>query len=134
MIIAYLAHPIGAFEGVTVRQNLIAIKDIVRKLNLDPKTEQVVPFVPYYVDCIALDDGSIAERERGLLNDLEFFKRRVMDQLWIYGSRISQGMENELLLCKTYDIPVVVKNPELMPEVAAIMDWNIAYLKKMALK
>jgi hypothetical protein len=119
MIIAYIAHPIAPHEGVTTRDNLIAIKDIVRQVNL--KYPDVIPFVPYYADCIALDENIISERERGLRNDEEFFRRRVMDQLWVYGPRVSIGMQHEIITAVKFNIPVFCMNPDIVHEVKTFL-------------
>jgi hypothetical protein len=101
MKIAYIAHPISG----DVKGNLERIRLIIREINL---TEQdVVPFAPYWSDCFALDDDNPAERLRGIRNDHELFTRGFIDELRLYGDRISNGMKAEIELAKRLNIPVV---------------------------
>ena len=101
MKIVYIAHPIsGDVEG-----NLQKIRAISRFINLN--YPDVVPFAPYFLDCIALDDDKPEERERGMRNDREFFERQVIDELWLYGDRISSGMSVEIAMAIKQGIPIV---------------------------
>lgn len=103
MKVVYIAHPISG----DVPGNLERIRQIVRQINLeDPNT---VPFVPYWLDCHALDDTVQEERLRGIRNDHEYFHRKVMNEVWLYGDRISDGMKAEIELAKRCGIPVINK-------------------------
>lgn len=104
MKIVYIAHPIGG----NVKRNLQRIEDIVRHINI--KTKDVIPFAPYWLDCHALDDAIREERERGIRNNAEYFKRKVFDELWLFGDRISEGMKHEIELAESLGIPVVCKS------------------------
>jgi len=101
MKIAYIAHPIGG----DVKSNLAKIQDVVLKINREePET---VPFAPYYLDCLILDDSVPEDRLRGIKNDHEFFERGFIDELRLYGDTISAGMEAEIELAREYKIPVI---------------------------
>lgn len=106
MRIIYIAHPIGG----DIKNNLEKIRQIVRKLNLE--REDIVPFVPYWLDCHALDDNVPAERVRGIKNDKALFDRGFIDEVWLYGDRISEGMKNEILMAKELGINVVAKTEQ----------------------
>lgn len=101
MKIVYIAHPISG----DIAGNLEKIRQIVRKINLEHS--DTLPFAPYWVDCYALDDTIPAERERGIKNDTEFFKRGVIDEVWLFGDRISFGMQCEVDMAISLGIPVV---------------------------
>lgn len=101
MKIIYIAHPIGG----DVAGNLEKIRLIVRELNL--QNSQIVPFAPYWLDCHALDDTVLEERIRGIRNGEVWLKRRLVDEVWLYGERISNGMYGEILMAHHHDIPVV---------------------------
>lgn len=103
MKIAYIAHPIsGDIEG-----NLERIAAICRNINLEEP--EVVPFAPYYLDCIALDDNNPEERARGIKNDTELLKRGFVDEVRLYGNKISNGMLAEIKLAEELGIPVFPK-------------------------
>jgi len=72
----------------------------------------VVPFVPYYADCIALTDSIPEHRTRGIKNDVELFNRRVMDEVRLYGDKISKGMRGEIELAIELGISVVPMTKE----------------------
>lgn len=103
MKIVYIAHPISG----DIAGNLEKIQQIVRQINL--QYSDVVPFAPYWVDCHALDDNDPEERKRGIANDQEFFLRKVIDEVWLFGDRISAGMLSEIELATSLGIPVVNK-------------------------
>ncbi len=110
MKIVYIAHPIGG----DVRGNLKKIADIVRAINLGFETGDVIPFVPYYCDCVALDDGNPIHRDRGIYNDTVLIERMaiagVLSELWVYGNIISSGVKAEIELAERFNIPVIYKN------------------------
>jgi hypothetical protein len=101
MKVVYIAHPISG----DILGNLERIKNIVRRLNL--AFPDLVPFAPYWLDCHALDDNNPLERARGIRNDQELFRRKFIDELWLWGDRISDGMMAEIKLANELRIPVV---------------------------
>lgn len=105
MKICYIAHPIGG----DVKGNIKKVIKIVREINLEHP--DVVPFVPYLSDLYALDDSNTAERERGLTNGLFLLKKGFIDEIWLYGDRISNGMRAEINLCLELGIKVICKTP-----------------------
>ena len=66
----------------------------------------VVPFVPYYADCVSLDDSDPVQRERGIKNDTYLLENGFIDELRLYGDRISQGMISEILLAWEHGIAI----------------------------
>ena len=108
--IVYIAHPIGG----AVQENLESIRKIVREINLT--MPDVTPFAPYWLDCHALDDNIPAERERGIENDVELLSRGFVDEIWLFGNRISAGMRAEILLCNKLGIACIAKTPETYKE------------------
>lgn len=100
MKVAYIAHPISGDPGGNARKVL----GIVRSINLlEP---DVVPFAPYIVDCFALHDDIPEERERGIKNDIALFKKGFIDEVRLYGDRISNGMTYEIDLALKLGIEV----------------------------
>lgn len=100
MRIVYISHPVsGDVDG-----NLEKILKIVREINLNES--DIVPFVPYWCDCHALDNNDDEEKARGFRNNAEFFKRGIIDELWVCGDHVSLGMSEEVELAKAYGIPV----------------------------
>lgn len=90
MKLAYIAHPIsGDVDG-----NLERITEIVRHINLT--LAHIVPLVPYYADCLAMDDSDERERSRGLANGRAVLRSGLVDYLWLYGPQISRGMRGEM--------------------------------------
>jgi hypothetical protein len=107
MKVVYIAHPIaGDIEG-----NLDKIIGIIREINLTQP--DIVPFAHYWVDCHALNDIFPEERQRGIDNDIELFNRKFIDELWLFGNKISKGMKAEIKLCEKLNIPVVCKSEEI---------------------
>jgi hypothetical protein len=107
MKIAYIVHPIAG----DVHGNIEKILAIVKKINLH--RSDVVPFAPYIADVLALDDNTPEERSRGIENDVAILKSGVVNELWVYGSKISGGMKAEIELAFELNIPIVVMEPDL---------------------
>lgn len=101
MKIAYIAHPIGG----DIKGNLKRIQAIGRQINLEEP--EVVPFAPYFFDCHTLNDNIPAERERGIRNDIALMRRGFIDEVRLYGDRISSGMRSEVDLATELGISVV---------------------------
>lgn len=114
MKIVYIAHPIGG----DVKNNLEKIKNIVRFINLNYPS--VLPFAHYWLDCHALNDDVPAERNRGIQNDHELFNRKFIDEVWLYGDRISAGMKAEIELANSLGITVVPKTEATKREYAEL--------------
>lgn len=106
MKIAYIAHPISG----DVKENINKIVKIVRHINLSES--QVVPFVPYLADCLAMDDSNPSHRERGIKNDFQFFTPERIDELWVCGA-VSKGVQQEIEWASELGIPVRFYNFEL---------------------
>jgi len=101
MKVAYIAHPVGG----DVEGNLRKLQTVVRHINLtEPNT---LPFCPYYLDCVCLDDSVPKERERGIRNDNHLLKLGFVDEIRLYGDCISNGMMAEVKLCESLGIMVV---------------------------
>lgn len=99
----YIAHPIGG----DVENNIKKVIAICREVNLNEP--DIIPFVPYLSDLYALNDEIPEERERGLKNGLSLLKKGFIDEIWLYGDRISNGMQSEINVCLEVGIKVVCK-------------------------
>ena len=107
MKIIYIAHPVSG----DLSKNLEKIRQIVRLINTT--REDVVPFAPYWLDCHALDDTIPTERARGIKNNSTLFKKGFIDEIWLYGHTISDGMLAEIKLASKLGIKVVPQTPHL---------------------
>jgi hypothetical protein len=107
MKIAYIAHPVSG----DVSGNIEKILKIVREINLT--MPDVVPFVPYMADLLIMDDNIAAERERGIGNDIAILRSGMVNELWVYGHKVSGGMRAEIELAFELNIPVLVMSPEI---------------------
>ena len=99
--IIYIAHPISG----DVDANVKSVLDIVKALNMSGLP--IVPFAPYIVDVLALDDNIPEQRARGFENNKQLFN--FIDEVWLYGGRISSGMQTEIDWAKELNIPVIQK-------------------------
>lgn len=99
MRIAYICHPVAGDP-----KNLDRIIRIVDKINREEP--QVVPFVPYYPDLLCLDDTNPKERTRGIRNDTHIIRNTKIDELRLYGPKISRGMWSEIRLARELGIEI----------------------------
>lgn len=106
MKIAYIAHPVsGDVEG-----NISKIISIVRFINKNEA--DTVPFASYIADLYALDDAIPAQRQRGIKNGIALFEAGFINEVRLYGDKISKGMEAEVKLAKQLDIPIIAMTEE----------------------
>lgn len=101
MKIVYIAHPIGG----DVASNLADLRRIIKIINL--AHEDIVPFVPYYADAVSMNDDEPQERSRAMKNCISVLRSGLVDEIWLTGSRISPGMQQEVAECATMKIPVL---------------------------
>lgn len=114
--VAFISHPIGGDpEG-----NIDLIIEIIRDINLTRK--DVIPFAPYIPDVMALDDDNEHERARGISNALNILSSGIVDELWLCGNTISQGMQNEIELSIKLGIKIVVMNVQIASEYFKILE------------
>lgn len=106
MKVVYICHPISG----DIENNIKKVIQICREVNLTEP--DVTPFVPYLSDLYALDDSKPEERERGFKNNFNLLKKGFIDEIWLYGDRISNGMRAEINVCYEFGIKVVPKTNE----------------------
>lgn len=100
MKVVYIAHPIrGNKSG-----NIEKIIKIVRSINLF--LPDIVPLTNYIADCLALNDDVKEERDKGLSNDEAILQSGIVDELWVFGDEISEGMRIEMETAKAVGIPI----------------------------
>jgi hypothetical protein len=120
VINVFVSHPIGG--------------DVVKNMELvegccgwiyQHKVD-VQPHAPYLMALKFLDDDKAEDRERGIVFNREFFKSRFIDELWLFGNRISKGMWQEIRWAREFGIPVIpmtiATQIELMREEIAFND------------
>lgn len=110
MKVAYIAHPVGG----DVVNNLKKIAAIGRQINLEES--DTIPFSQCYFDCNSLNDDIPEERERGIKNDLALFEKGFIDEVRLYGNRISVGMQKEIDLALKLGIAVIPTTAETRKE------------------
>ena len=105
MKIVYIAHPIAG----DVHGNVEKILNIVKEINMT--REDAVPFAPYITDVLALDDNIPEERSRGIKNGIQILRSGMVDELWVYGEKISGGMAAEIDLAFELNIIIRIMDP-----------------------
>ena len=97
----FIGHPIGG----DIKSNV----EKVLKICAEVHTKDIIPIVPYLISLQYLNDEVIEDRKLGMEANHECFHRRYVDELWLFGDRISAGMEKEILLAKKMNIPIIPK-------------------------
>lgn len=99
--IVYIAHPIGG----DVKGNLEEIKRLYTAISRE--CPEVIPFVPYWIACHALDDTNAGDRKIGFEQNKAFFERGIIDEVWVYG--MSPGVYQEMEWASEYGIKIVFR-------------------------
>lgn len=102
----YIAHEYGG-----KKENLIKIRVIIRDIILNQP--DVIPVCPWYVLVESLDDSDEFERALGLRATTALLKKGIIDEFWIYGSKLSLGVELEINHAVNEFIPLVLKTDKI---------------------
>lgn len=100
MRVIYLAAPLSAPTPEGVAANLTRAKRWVAWAY----GEGVAPVAPWITCCEVLDDSDPEMRQRGLACDFATIER--MDELWLVGGRVSNGMLLESEWARKHGIEV----------------------------
>ena len=114
--LVYIAHPVGG----DVQDNVKSILNILRELHFSDL--DVIPFAPYLATLQYLKDDVPEEKKLGMFVNKLFFEKKIMDETWLAGPRISEGMAAEIRLCMANGIPVKCYNPNLQQELKKIQE------------
>jgi hypothetical protein len=106
MKIAYIAHPIKG----DIKRNLKQIKLIGRQINL--QEPNIIPFAPYFFDIHTLNDNIPKERQKGIKNNITLMGKGFIDQLRLYGDKISPGMKQEIDMAIKLGIEIIPMTPQ----------------------
>lgn len=101
MKIVYIAHPVSN----DIKGNRIKILKLLSKYH----TDKTLPIAPYLVNLEYLNDFNPAERKKGMKANKEYFKKKIINELWVCGDFISKGVEQEIKLAKKYKIKICKK-------------------------
>lgn len=97
----FIGHPISG----DIKSNMKKVLQICADIH----TKDIVPVAPYLTSLQYLNDEVVEDRELGIEANHECFRRRYVDELWLFGEYISPGMKREIELAGEVGIPVVPK-------------------------
>ena len=100
----FIGHPIGG----DIKGNI----EKVLKICAEVHTKEIIPVAPYLISLKYLNDEVVEDRQLGMDANHECFRRGYIDELWLFGDRISEGMRVEVNLAKELNIPIVPKTEE----------------------
>lgn len=95
----FIAHPIGG----DVQTNVKRVLEICERIH----SKTVIPVAPYLVSLQYLNDEVVEDRQLGVEANLECFHRGYVDELWLFGDKISSGMKEEIRLAQELNIPII---------------------------
>ena len=102
-MMVFICHPMtGDIEGNTKK-----VVEICRSIH----SKDIIPVFPSFTTRRYLTPDP-ADRELARIMIEEYFRRRVIDEVWIFGDRLTAGIKREIRLAIKYGIPVVAKTRE----------------------
>ncbi len=114
--LVFIGHPIaGDIEG-----NIKKVLNVCIKVH----TKEIIPVAPYLVSLQYLNDEIHEDRALGVEANLECFHRGYVDELWLFGDRISSGMEQEIKLAQELSIPIVPQTEDTKEDYKKIISNN----------
>jgi len=113
----FICHPIGG----NITNNVKKILHLCRNLH----DNNLIPVAPYLGSLQYLDDTKPESRQLGINANLETLRRGFVDELWLFGDRISPGMKEEVFLCFELGIPVYAHTSETLADLRYVLDsWK----------
>lgn len=98
-----IVHPMtGYIEG-----NLKKVDVICREIH----SSEIIPVFPSYTTRRYLTSDP-KDRELAKAHIEEYLKRGFIDEVWVYGDRVTEGMLKVMLTAMTFNIPVISKTRE----------------------
>ena len=117
--IVYIAHQVNG----NIKQNIESILKICREIH----TEEIIPFAPYLVAFQYLDYSVSEVRSLGIAANTECFRRRMIDEVWLCGPGISEGMKEEIKLAMRHGIPIKCHSNDLEKELEKLKkEWDVS--------
>ena len=105
----FIAHPMtGDIEGNTEK-----VVKICRAIH----SREIIPIFPSFTTRRYLTPEP-GDRVLAVLHIQEYFRRQMIDELWLYGDGITPGMWREVALAQEHNVPVVAKSPQTQRELS----------------
>lgn len=106
--IVYVAHEISG----NIKGNIKNIREICKQIHLSGD----IPFAPYLLSLQYLDDKIPFQREIGIELNHELLKRGFIDEMRVFGTRVSKGVFGELEIALRLGISVRSYDPRIKDE------------------
>ena len=98
MELVYICSPYKAYDNVTVEDNLEKAKKYCKMAS----DKGFIPICPHLYFTQFLNDELTKERNTGINMGLSLLRR--CKEVWVFGSRASEGMANELIYAVDHGI------------------------------
>ena len=72
--------------------------------------KRTLSFVPYLADAFVLDDNNFHHRHIAAENCKRIVRHNIVNELWLYGDKISDEMKDLCRICKIKEVPIVPRN------------------------
>ncbi len=112
----FIAHQISGDVEANIRKVIALCKFI--------HSPSILPIFPSFTWRQYLPANETTKYWAGLVND-EYFKRGMVDEIWLYGKKLSAGMIKVIDLAISYGIRVVPKNV-FMKKALAELDYSLS--------
>lgn len=115
--IVYIAHPLtGKIKKGTrqiiskteTQKNIKRVEAICKKIH----SLEIIPMAPYLATLQYLDNTNFLQISLAIRVNQLFFEKKFMDEVWLFGDKISSGMWQEIEWAHEHKIPVIPKTEE----------------------
>jgi len=100
--LVYIVHPFRSDP----EENRKKIIEICRRIH----SERIVPFAPYIAGTFYLSDSDEKQRKMAMDMSRLIFSRSSVDEAWVFGEHISEGMAFEVRIALQKGIPIICKS------------------------
>jgi len=107
----FVAHPISG----DVENNCRRVLEICRQIH----TKEVIPVFPRFTWSQYLGD-SPEDKELAIAVNEAYFRSGAVDELWVYGDELSEGMIREIRLAHELGIRIVPKSDLVAHDIHAL--------------
>ena len=106
----YICSPLKANKLYTMEQN---IENAKKYCEFTAKVAEGVPMCPHLYFSQFLDDSDPKDREVGIEMGLEILESSKCDEVWVFGSLVTDGMLEEIKVALKKEIPVLWYTEEM---------------------
>ncbi len=123
--VVYIAHEVRGETPEAIQKNLSEVAAICAQTI---ESGEAFPSAPYlYLMAAPGMEFDPAFRARGIAANKQHFESGFVNEVWVTGKRISDGIRKEMKWALDLGLPIQCRNPDLLDEFRKVLDEIVAH-------